>query len=246
MKRYDIYRKPVFRNNLDEIMTKNNISSSYLSRISGISRSTIYRIRMNPYNKTTSYIKNKICESLNIQKEKFGEKVEYAQMMFEKIGSVDFNEKNISQFKKILYDETKGFFQIDPYSRNSCINIKMKWRRKNTFLGNIRITMEDGELVFKIIDFDFKYYEKELFDSIVKSFELYAKYIGVKYIVFSPGVLYNTYNKVREPIRELLNNKYIYYYKYLKNNTLLDEDKIYKRFINKSDRIYGFSKFVTY
>ncbi|TMT01708.1 hypothetical protein FD688_01260 [Apilactobacillus kunkeei] len=106
--------------------------------------------------------------------------------------------------------------------------------------------MEDGELVFKIIDFDFKYYEKELFDSIVKSFELYAKYIGVKYIVFSPGVLYNTYNKVREPIRELLNNKYIYYYEYLKNNALLDEDKIYKRFINKSDRIYGFSKFVTY
>lgn len=91
---------------------------------------------------------------------------------------------------------------MDPYNENSCLNIRMKWKRKNKFSGNIRITTEEDEIVFKVIDFTF--FESKLVDSIIRSFEIYAFYIGVKYIIFSPGVLYNTYELVHEQLELLL------------------------------------------
>lgn len=239
-------RKPALRNNLDKIMKERHLSNSYLSKLSGVSRSTIYRIRINPYNKTTMVVKNKLCSALHLKMNEFDKKVDHLYMILEKINKASFSKKNIIEFQKILFTNTHGYFQMDPYNENSCLNIRMKWKRKNKFSGNIRITTEEDEIVFKVIDFDFTFFESKLVDSIIRSFEIYAFYIGVKYIIFSPGVLYNTYELVHEPIRALIEKDYVYYRGSLKNAVLITEDNIYSRFINKVDRIYGFAKFITY
>lgn len=242
MKQSNLYKKIVYKNNLSELMHIRNVNASDLAMATGICRSTIYRIKNNKFNKTTKTITNKICDVLEISVDEFKTPTSYKQMIQEKLREASFIPSNILMLQKILLRLTGTKFKIESYNSGYSINIDSKCIRKNNFSGNVRLTIEDNEIAFKVIDFDFIYFDKEFFNDIVLGFEKYAKRIGVKYVIFSHGVLYNTYHLVRTPIKALLDNKYGYYNDDLQNILLVDYNEVYERFENNTDRIYKFAK----
>lgn len=246
MKKYNLSKKTVYRNNLAKLMDSRNINASYLAMATGISKATIYRIRSNKYNKTTNRVVNTICDAFGISLDEFMIRVDFNQMIKEKMCEVSFAPSNVLKLHNILLETTGTKFKIEPYNSGYSININSKWQRKNNFSGNVRLTIEDNEIVFKVLDFDFTSFDDYFFKSIILGFEKYAKEIGIKYVIFSHGVLYNTYNLVYQPIKALLQNGYGYYNDFLQNITLFDDNEVYERVLGKKDRIYGFTKFITY
>lgn len=163
------------QNNLDYIMHGHNWTTQFVVDKTGLDRSTIYRIRVNPFHKLSLSTKIKIMTGLNVDRDELITKVSYDERIRHVIQQKSFDPKHLDILKNIIFDKSKMQIEVDAYSNQTCINFKSMYTRKIKFLGNIRLSQLGGQLQLKIIDLDFNHFDDHLFAQLVKSFDEYSQ-----------------------------------------------------------------------
>lgn len=150
-----------------------------------LDRSTVYRIRVNPFHKLSLLTQHKIIRGLKVDRDVLITKVSYDERIRYIIQQKRFDLKHVDLLKNIIFNKTKMRIDVDPYSKQTCINFKSMCTRKIKFVGNIRLSQLGGQLQLKIVDLDFNHFDDYLFAQLVKSFEVYSEKMKINYVVFS-------------------------------------------------------------
>lgn len=177
------------QNNLDYIMHSHNWTTQFVVEKTGLNRSTVYRIRVNPFHKLSLSTKNKIMAGLNVDRDELITKVSYDERIRTIIQQKCFDLKHVDLLKNIIFNKTKTQIEVYPYSNQTCINFKSMYTRKIKFVGNIRLSQLGGQLQLKIVDLDFNHFDDYLFAQLVKSFEDYSEKMQINYVVFFSNFL---------------------------------------------------------
>lgn len=185
-------------------MHSHNWTTQFVAEKTGLDRSTVYRIRVNPFHKLSLLTQNKIMVGLKVERDVLITKVSYDERIKRIIQQKRFDSKYVDLLKNIIFNKTKMQIDVDPYSNQTCINFKSMYARKIQFVGNIRLSQLCGQPQLKIVDLDFNHFDNHLFSQLVKSFEEYSKKMKINYVVFSSNFLIsNVINKKLAILRKL-------------------------------------------
>ncbi|TPR14893.1 helix-turn-helix domain-containing protein [Apilactobacillus timberlakei] len=181
-----INRKQHTQNNLKEIMNKNNWTSYYVSKFSGVDRKTISKIKNDEFSVISSDTLLSIAYNLKINLNDLVNPVNSAIKLHSTIQNFQFNEL----LGDILHKYTNMYFTINPYNNNHCVNVYSKYLHKFHFRGNFRINCSSNNSpTLQITDFDLDF-DKEYKRINIKNFtnkmliaiEDYSKKLGIKCI----------------------------------------------------------------